>query len=72
MGKVRTESVKNLAKDLMNKHHDKFTTDFDTNKRLVEELAIGSTKTIRNKVAGYISRLKRIEMKEEGAGTPSA
>jgi len=72
LGKVRTESVKNLAKDLMNKHHDKFTTDFDTNKRLVEELAIGSTKTIRNKVAGYISRLKRIEMKEEGAGTPSA
>ncbi|HJX23773.1 MAG TPA: 30S ribosomal protein S17e [Candidatus Bathyarchaeia archaeon] len=72
MGKVRTESVKNLAKDLMNKHHDKFTTDFDTNKRLVEELAIGSTKTIRNKVAGYISRLKRIEMKEEGAETPSA
>ena len=72
MGKVRTESVKNLAKDLMNKHHDKFTTDFDTNKRLVEELAIGSTKTIRNKVAGYISRLKRIEMKEEGAETQSA
>ena len=72
MGKVRTESVKNLAKDLMNKHHDKFTTDFDTNKRLVEELAIGSTKTIRNKVAGYISRLKRIEMKEEGVETPSA
>ena len=72
MGKVRTESVKNLAKDLMNKHHDKFTTDFDANKRLVEELAIGSTKTIRNKVAGYISRLKRIEMKEEGAETQSA
>ena len=72
MGKVRTESVKNLAKDLLNKHHDKFTTDFDTNKRLVEELAIGSTKTIRNKVAGYISRLKRIEMKEEGVETPSA
>lgn len=72
MGKVRTESVKNLAKDLMNKHHDKFTTDFDTNKRLVEELAVGSTKTIRNKVAGYISRLKRIEMKEEGVETPSA
>ena len=56
----------------MSKHHDKFTTDFDTNKRLVEELAIGSTKTIRNKVAGYISRLKRIEMKEEGVETPSA
>jgi small subunit ribosomal protein S17e len=72
LGKVRTESVKNLAKDLMNKHHDKFTTDFDTNKRLVEELAVGSTKTIRNKVAGYISRLKRIEMKEEGVETPSA
>ncbi len=71
MGKVRTEVVKNMAKDLMNKHHEKFTTDFETNKRIVGELAADSSKTIRNKVAGYISRLRRIEMKEEGAETPS-
>jgi small subunit ribosomal protein S17e len=71
LGKVRTEAVKNMAKDLMNKHHEKFTTDFDANKRLVGELAVGTSKTIRNRVAGYISRLKRIEMKEEGAEMPS-
>lgn len=66
MGKVRTVFVKNLAKDLLNKNHDKFTTDFEANKRLISELAPEIQKTTRNKVAGYISRLKKIELKTEG------
>jgi len=66
LGKVRTQLVKSAAKDLLNKHHDKFGIDFEANKRLVIELVPDIQKTTRNKVAGYISRLRRNELKTEG------
>jgi small subunit ribosomal protein S17e len=66
LGKIRTVEVKNVAKDMLNKHHDQFGIDFEANKRLLVDLAPGIQKTTRNKVAGYISRLRRIELKTEG------
>jgi len=38
----------------------KFTTNFDENKRLVDELTKGTTTRVRNKVAGYITRTKAL------------
>ena len=39
----------------------RLTVDFQTNKRLCEEVAIIPTKRLRNKIAGYITKLmKRI------------
>ncbi|MEE3444158.1 MAG: 30S ribosomal protein S17e, partial [Methanobrevibacter sp.] len=35
----------------------KFTTDFEENKKLVAEYSTVSTKHLRNKIAGYITRL---------------
>jgi small subunit ribosomal protein S17e len=48
-GKVRTELVKRFP--------DKFTTDFETNKKLVESLTNISSTKLRNRIAGYITRL---------------
>ena len=56
LGKVKTEQVKHLAKELMMKFPDKFTTNFDENKLLVSKLTIGATTRVRNQVAGYITR----------------
>ena len=43
---------------LLEKHPDKFTADFEHNKRVVGELLGASvSKRIRNKVAGYVTRL---------------
>lgn len=56
LGKVKTEQIKNLAKELMMRFPSKFTTNFDENKRSVDELTKGSTTRVRNKVAGYITR----------------
>ena len=36
---------------------EKFKDDFETNKHVVKELNLFSTKIIRNKVAGYITRI---------------
>jgi small subunit ribosomal protein S17e len=56
MGKVKTEQVKRLAKELIAKFPDKFDTNFDDNKHMVHELTIGATTRVRNQVAGYITR----------------
>ena len=56
-GKVRTELVKRIARELVKRFPDKFTTDFETNKKLVESLTNISSKNLRNRVAGYITRL---------------
>ena len=56
MGKVKTEQIKHLGKELMARFPGKFTTNFDENKRTVDELTKGTTTRVRNKVAGYITR----------------
>jgi small subunit ribosomal protein S17e len=56
LGKVKTEQIKHLGKELMARFPSKFTTNFDENKRTVDELTKGTTTRVRNKVAGYITR----------------
>ena len=57
-GKVRTELVKKLARELVERFPEKFTTDFETNKKLVESLTNISSTKLRNRVSGYITQLQ--------------
>jgi small subunit ribosomal protein S17e len=50
--------VKRIARELVERFPDKFTTDFETNKKLVESLTNISSTKLRNRVAGYITRLQ--------------
>ena len=56
LGKVKTEQIKRLAKELMERFPDKFSSDFDANKHAVDALTQGATTKVRNQVAGYITR----------------
>ena len=56
MGKVKTEQIKHLAKDLITRYPEQFNTTFDDNKHMVSKLTIGATTRVRNQVAGYITR----------------
>jgi small subunit ribosomal protein S17e len=58
-GKVRTELEKKIARELVERFPDKFTTDFENNKKLVESLTNISSKKLRNRVAGYITQLQK-------------
>ena len=61
-GRVRTKTVKRAAKTLIEKYYPKLTLDFETNKRLCDEIAEIQTKRLRNKIAGYTTHLmKRIQ-----------
>ncbi len=62
MGRIKTMLVKKIGKKLIKMYPDKFTTDFETNKNIIKELNIIDSKKIRNKVAGYIVRVKKREI----------
>jgi small subunit ribosomal protein S17e len=55
LGKVKTEQIKRVAKELMTRFPDKFSNNFDENKHSVNELTRGTTTRIRNQIAGYIT-----------------
>lgn len=57
MGKVRTELVKRIAKELVERYPDKVNADFENNKKLVESFTTVSSTRLRNRIAGYITRL---------------
>ena len=64
MGRIKSALIKRTARNLL-KEENQFAEPFDTNKNL-----LGNTmpsKSLRNKIAGYITRIKRNERaKKEG------
>ncbi|MDR2719346.1 MAG: 30S ribosomal protein S17e [Nitrososphaerota archaeon] len=56
LGKVKTEQIKRTGKELMTRFPNKFSSDFEENKKLVNVLTTDTTTSVRNKVAGYITR----------------
>jgi len=57
--------VKRIARELVERFPDKFTTDFENNKKLVDDFTNISSTKLRNRVAGYTTRLVTIT---HGAG----
>ncbi len=54
---MRTEQVKRIARELLDKYPNKFTADFENNKQFVTEFTNISSTKLRNRVAGYTARL---------------
>ncbi|MEM3704252.1 MAG: 30S ribosomal protein S17e [Candidatus Bathyarchaeia archaeon] len=57
MGKVRTEHIKRIAKELVRRFPNKFSNNFEENKRVVNMLLQGTTTRVRNQIAGYITHI---------------
>lgn len=55
MGSVRTEQIKRISRELLRRFPDKFSDNFEHNKRIVSMLAQGATIKVRNQIAGYIT-----------------
>jgi len=69
LGKVRPDRVKKVARELLERFPEKFTTNFESNKKLVESLTNISSAKLRNRIAGYITRLLTIMQAAEVAET---
>lgn len=59
MGNIRPTYIKRVAIELVKQHPDKFTDDYEHNKKMVDELTDTSTVMLRNKIAGYVTRYRK-------------
>jgi small subunit ribosomal protein S17e len=57
MGKSRSLKTKRIVTQLLDRLPDQFSSDFEENKKTVEEVTTISSKSIRNKIAGRITKL---------------
>lgn len=67
MGKVRSSKVKRLALELLEKYSSALSTDFEKNKEVAKQYLPHVTKRMRNRVAGYVTRLTSIKARSEEA-----
>ena len=70
MGRVRTEMVKKIARELLQANPQRFSTGYEENKKAVNELVNAKTKRVRNRIAGYVTRLKIIEDQRLSGAVP--
>ena len=59
MGRIKTKLTKRITRDLVEKHGESFTGDFEKNKPLIAQYVDFPSKKIRNIVAGYVTRIIR-------------
>jgi len=76
MGRIRIKAVKRAGQQLNDKFKLEFKADFQSNKSKVSEFAQVGSKKLRNKIAGYVTRLvkigarkPRVEVSEDKAET---
>jgi ribosomal protein S17E len=60
MGRIKTARVKRITRELLKAYGERFGTDFETNKAVLNEIGTLPNKKTRNVVAGYATRLKRV------------
>jgi small subunit ribosomal protein S17e len=60
------EKTRRLAETVLKRHPESFSTDYEKNKKALEELALIPSKQLRNQIAGYIAKsLKEDEEETE-------
>ena len=65
MGRITPTHIQRLGRELIQKYPKKFGTDFDKNKKQVDDVAVIQTNKLRNRLAGFITRKvkNKIEIK---------
>ena len=59
MGRIKTQQIKRVTRQLMSEHGSEFKKDFSENKKIVEQFVEVKSKKLRNVIAGYVTRLKK-------------
>ncbi|MDG6223979.1 MAG: 30S ribosomal protein S17e [Candidatus Thermoplasmatota archaeon] len=65
MGNIRPTYIKRAAVELVKRYPDRFSDDFEENKKVMAELAHFQSHSLRNKVAGYIIRHRKVLQRME-------
>jgi small subunit ribosomal protein S17e len=67
LGKVRTETVKRVSREVLRRFPERFAGDFESDKQAVNDLVDTQSKRLRNRIAGYVTRLKVVEAERAAA-----
>lgn len=65
MGRVKSQEIKRTTKKLLEKYQELFAKDFEKNKAIIAKILPDINKRTRNRIAGYITRLKKKTIKEK-------
>ena len=60
MGRIKTDMVKRTGNKIYKADTKKFSTDFNKNKKALDESAEVRSKKLRNVIAGHITRLAKV------------
>ena len=55
------DRTRRLSEEIMQRHPEAFGSDFEENKKSLEELALIPSKQLRNRIAGYIVKMHQEE-----------
>jgi small subunit ribosomal protein S17e len=56
MGRIKTAFVKRISDQLIKKFKERFSDNFEENKKVVNEIVDYPSKKVKNQIAGYITR----------------
>jgi small subunit ribosomal protein S17e len=59
------DKTRSLSEKILARHPEAFSTDFEKNKKSLEDLAFISSKQLRNHIAGYIAKVLKEDTTEE-------
>jgi small subunit ribosomal protein S17e len=57
LGRIRQDNIKRIASSLLKKHRSDFTSNFEENKKKIEEFVEINGKQVKNRIVGYITHL---------------
>jgi small subunit ribosomal protein S17e len=64
--------IKRISIELLEKYPNKFGLEFDANKKALNEVAVVTSKVLRNELAGYITSHLRKQAAQEKASSAMA
>ncbi len=67
MGKVRTEMIKRISLELIEKYPYSFQPEYEPNKQFLKEIGLDVSKKLRNKIAGYVTTIVKSDLLAEAA-----
>ena len=60
LGRIKTNMIKRVSREFVEKHKDELNTEFEKNKQIVaSKLTFVPSKRVRNILAGYLTRLAK-------------
>ncbi len=59
------DRTRRISEQMLQKHPEAFSSDYEKNKRALDELALIPSKHLRNHIAGYIAKSLKEDVEED-------